>query len=139
MWPFTKEIKAITKGIDYGVYETLEPTERTKQMFDDSATNSELVTTNNSAQGQLERAVHAIQPSEPLPILNEYNNWTITTIDSIDQSREVLQDRIDRDTEELRQLDKVKEGILCMKNVIDEKETIKPTSKKSRHPIENAQ
>lgn len=89
-----------------------------------------------AAEQTLDQAVAKVQAeAQPvIGIIEGYANWTNDTVISLTESRNILAERIARDQEELRQINKVIEGMNLMMNTIVSEEPSVPANETSTKP-----
>ena len=143
MWPFDY-FKKKEELPHFNLEEVLGP----DPMKENTLMTEELKTEPMPAEQTLDQAVAKVQAeAQPvIGIIEGYANWTEATVTSLTESRNTLAERIARDQEELRQIDKVIEGMNLMKDTIVSEEPsfqtpaapAKPTKSRKPHPVEMA-
>jgi hypothetical protein len=135
MWPFNYLNKK-TKPY-FNLEETLGP----DPMKDNNLMTEMLKSTNQeievTIENQLDQAVAEVNNAVPIDIINSYADWTETTVINLTNSRTILAERIARDHEELRQIDKVIEGMNLMRDTIVSEEPSFQTSELPTKSIRN--
>ena len=133
MWLFDFwKSKEISKNPRYDLETILGP----DPMKENTLMTEEIKAEPSSPEQEMDQAIATVQAQEtqPISIINGYADWTDTTVASLTESRNTLAGRIERDQEELRQIDKVIEGMKLMRDTIVSEEPSFQTSEPSEKP-----